>query len=103
MLPSKYRYTELTDDPNETNLWKRSDVPHDSWRCCGVTDLGRGNTTLCLMCGHQHIRYVHHMRHDAYPHIIDAGCVCAGWMEGDPVAAQDRERLLHALARRKAR
>ena len=103
VLPSKYRYTELTDDPAETNLWKRSDVPHDSWFCCGVTDLGRGSTMLCQMCGRQHIRYVHHMQHAAYPHIIDAGRVCAGWMEGDPVAAQDRERLLQAKAKRRDR
>ena len=94
VLPSKFRYKELTDDSSETNLWKRSDVPHDDWTCVGVTDRGKGNYITCEMCGKQHIRYVHHMKHPEYADVIDAGCVCAGWMEGDPEAARERERRL---------
>lgn len=94
VLPSKFRYKELTDDPNELNLWKRSDVPHDGWSCVGVTDLGRGNYITCEMCNRQQIRYVHHMNHPEYSGTIDAGCVCAGWMEGNPEAAKERDRRI---------
>lgn len=68
---------ELTDDPNETNLWKRSDVPHSGWVCTGVSDLGAPSAS-CGMCGKQIIRYVHHMRHPEYRRSVGAGCVCAG-------------------------
>lgn len=102
-LSPKYRYKDLTDDPNETNLWKRSDVPHEGWTCTDVTDLGKGNRTICSMCGEQEIRYVHHMVHPDYPNTIDAGRICAGWMEGDPDAALQRERdLKNRQKRRKA-
>ena len=66
----------------------------------GVTDLGKGNRTTCQMCGKQQIRYVHHMRHPLYPRTLNVGCVCAGWMEGNPEAAVDREKMLQAKKRR---
>lgn len=72
------------------NLWKRDDVPKTGWVCQGVTDLG-GPYGICQMCGYQIIRYVHHMFHPAYGH-IDAGCICAGKMEGNIEAAKQREQ-----------
>ncbi len=72
------------------NLWKRDDVPHDGWRCVGITDLG-SPCGVCEMCGEQIIRYVHHMEHDHY-RPLGVGCVCAGKMEGDIGAAKKRER-----------
>lgn len=72
------------------NLWKRPDVPHSGWRCTGVADLGKP-IGVCEMCGYQIIRYVHHMVHDSYPP-VDAGCVCAGRMEGNVAAAKKREQ-----------
>ncbi|MCL2665123.1 MAG: UvrD-helicase domain-containing protein [Defluviitaleaceae bacterium] len=87
----KYSARELTDDRNETNLWKRSDVPHTGWSCTDVIDLGAPNGT-CGMCGYQIIRYVHMMEHPNYPRRIGAGCVCAGGMEGDKEGAAQRER-----------
>ena len=81
------------------NLWKRDDVPHSGWVCTGVTDLG-SPCGICEMCGHQIIRYAHHMVHPQY-RPLTAGCVCAGRMEGDPEAARKRERdLKNRLSRR---
>lgn len=75
---------------NTDNLWKRDDVPHSGWQCVGITDLGTPSG-VCEMCGHQIIRYVHHMVHPNY-HSLDVGCVCAGKMEGDIEAAKKREQ-----------
>ena len=72
------------------NLWKRAAVPHSGWSCTGITDLG-APVGVCEMCGEQIIRYVHHMTHPHY-HPLGVGCVCAGKMEGDVVAARTRER-----------
>jgi DNA helicase-2/ATP-dependent DNA helicase PcrA len=74
---------------NTGDLWKRDDVPHSGWKCTGVTDLG-APVGVCEMCGHQIIRYVHHMVHPDYGP-LDVGCVCAGKMEGDIQAAKKRE------------
>ncbi len=73
------------------NLWKRDDVPHEGWRCIGVTDLG-SPCGICEMCGYQIIRYVHHMVHERYSGVLNVGCVCAGKMEGDVEGARKRER-----------
>ena len=72
------------------NLWNRPDVPHSGWICTGITDLG-SPSGICQMCGHQIIRYVHHMIHPQY-RSLGVGCVCAGKMEGDVEAARKRER-----------
>lgn len=71
------------------NLWNRDDVPKTGWICTGVTDLG-APTGVCQMCGHQIIRYVHHMAHPQYG-ALDVGCICAGKMEGDVEKAKQRE------------
>ncbi len=91
-VPEKYRNAEWlnTVDEGEENLWKRDDVPHEGWTCEAIYDLGEP-VGICRMCGHQIIRYVHVMRHPAYPRAIGAGCVCAGRMEGDAERARQRE------------
>ena len=81
------------------NLWKRDDVPKSGWVCTGVTDLGEP-IGICQMCGYQIIRYVHHMYHENYGK-IDAGCICAGKMEGNIEAAKQREQELKSKAQRK--
>ena len=102
-MPMRYRNAEWnrpSADPGETNLWKRDDVPHENWTCVDVIDLGAPVGT-CRMCSNQIIRYVHIMRHPAYPRTIGAGCVCAGRMEGNPEAARERENAFkNRLARR---
>ncbi len=72
------------------NLWKREDVPKTGWVCTGVTDLGEP-VGVCQMCGHQIIRYVHHMLHPQY-HPLDVGCICAGKTEGNIERAKQREQ-----------
>lgn len=72
------------------NLWKRDDVPKTGWVCAGVTDLGEP-VGVCEMCGHQIIRYVHHMYHPDY-RSLDVGCICAGKMEGNVDRAKKREQ-----------
>ena len=75
---------------NPENLWERDDVPKTGWKCIGVTDLGEP-IGVCEMCGHQIIRYVHHMYHKDFGS-LDVGCICAGRMEGDVEKAKRREQ-----------
>ena len=72
------------------NLWKRDDVPKSGWICTGITDLGEP-VGVCEMCGHQIIRYVHHMVHPQY-RSLGVGCICAGKMEGNIEQAKKREQ-----------
>lgn len=81
------------------NLWKRDDVPKTGWVCQGVTDLG-APVGICQMCGYQIIRYVHHMYHKDWGN-VDAGCICAGKMEGNIDAAKQRERDMKNKSQRK--
>ncbi len=71
------------------NLWNNPDVPKNGWICTGVTDLG-APVGVCQMCGHQIIRYVHHMVHNEYGR-LNVGCICAGKMEGNIEKAKQRE------------
>ena len=41
------------------------------------------------------------MHHDAYFENIEVGCICAGIMEGDILAAKEREREMKNRAKRK--
>ena len=72
------------------NLWKRDDVPKTGWVCTGITDLGEP-VGVCEMCGHQIIRYVHHMVHPNF-RSLGVGCICAGKMEGNIEQAKKREQ-----------
>ena len=81
------------------NLWKREDVPKSGWVCVGVTDLGVP-CGVCEMCGHQIIRYVHHMEHPQY-RPLGVGCICAGKMEGDIENAKKREQEFKSRQARK--
>lgn len=78
------------DDEMTENLWNNPNVPHSGWVCAGITDLG-APSGICQMCGHQIIRYVHHMIHPNY-RSLGVGCICAGKMEGDVERAKKRER-----------
>lgn len=78
------------DTADFDNLWNCDDVPKTGWVCTGVSDLG-APVGVCEMCGHQIIRYVHHMYHPHY-RSLGVGCVCAGKMEGDVEGAKQREQ-----------
>lgn len=81
------------------NLWKRDDVPKTGWVCTGVTDLGEP-VGVCEMCGHQIIRYVHHMYHPNFGS-LSVGCICAGKMEGNIEQAKKREQDFKSKESRK--
>ena len=85
--PNKPQQPNLDD---YDNLWKRDDVPKSGWVCTGITDLGEP-VGVCEMCGHQIIRYVHHMVHPNF-RSLGVGCVCAGKMEGNIEQAKKREQ-----------
>ena len=55
------------------------------------------------MCETQSIRYVHYMRHPNYGAVLGVGRVCAGHMEEDYKAAQERERQAKSIADRRTR
>lgn len=82
------------------NLWNRDDVPKTGWVCTGVTDLG-APVGVCEMCGHQIIRYVHHMDHPDF-RSLGVGCICAGKMEGNVERAKKREQDFKSKELRKA-
>jgi len=85
--------------------WSDPDVPKSGWSCAYVRDLGPGKDRhkICEMCEAIHIRFVHVMRHPAGLE-LEAGCICAGHMEGNLAAARarddDRKRAAERVARR---
>ena len=81
-------------------------APLSDWHCVYVYDMadddgGVYDLATCELCGCSKVRYVHVMRHDQYFEDIEVGCICAGIMEGDILAAKERERLMKNRAKRK--
>lgn len=64
-------------------------LPDSGWSLVAVDDLGRA-THECDYCHTEHVRYVHRLTHPAHA-AIRVGCVCAGKLTADPLAAQARE------------
>jgi hypothetical protein len=62
----------------------------ENWHCVGVTDYETDNYK-CELCGCENVRYIHRMIHDQYPDELKVGCVCAGIMEDDILAAKERD------------
>lgn len=82
--------------------WGHAGVPHRGWTCDDIEDLGEPSAT-CEMCEVQEIRYIHHMSHPRYEGTMACGCICAGHMEGDVFAAEERERRMKNAAARRRR
>ena len=82
--------------------WSQQDVPHKGWQICDFTDL-EDLVGTCEMCETQSIRYVHYMEHSDYGAVLGVGRVCAGHMEEDYKAAQERERQAKSIANRRTR
>lgn len=80
-------------------------APLSDWYCTEVIDIEEefSSTSLftCELCGCSRVRFVHVMEHDDYFESISVGCICAGIMEGDVLAAKERERLMKNRAKRK--
>lgn len=85
--------------------WSDADIPKSGWSFAYLRDLGPGKERhkICEMCEAIHIRFVHGMRHPTGLE-LEAGCVCAGHMEGDVAAARarddDRKRAAERVGRR---
>lgn len=75
-------------------------LPTSGWVCESVIDLEKAEFT-CELCGHEGIRYVHVMACDAYAGSLSVGCICAGVMEGDILAAKEREHEARKRSQRK--
>ena len=82
--------------------WSQQGVPHKGWQFCNLTDLGDLIGT-CEMCETQSIRYLHHMEHPDYDAVLGVGSVCAGHIEENYKAAQEREREAKSIAKRRMR
>jgi len=81
---------------------KRLGAPLEGWYCSGVVDYGNA-VFECELCGYPAVRYVHIMVHKEYPAQVQVGCVCAGIMEGDILAAKERDRQAKNRSARKSK
>jgi len=91
--------TEEDQLPEHTPTPKNPRLPLDGWFCNGISD-NESERETCQFCEKAQIRYVHRMRHEAWPQELRCGCICAGYMEGNYRTAKRRERdLKNALSR----
>ena len=80
--------------------WSQEGVPHKGWQFRSIEDL-EDLVGTCEMCETQSIRYVHYMEHPDYGDVLGVGSVCAGHMEEDYMAAQERERQAKSKTNRR--
>ena len=83
-------------------------APLEGWFCIQMYDVADeddspDDVTLaaCELCDCSSVRYVHVMQNHDYFEDVKVGCICAGIMEGDILAAKGRENELKNRARRK--
>lgn len=83
-------------------------APLEDWRCVDLIDMCEGDDedappafAKCDLCDCHKVRYVHVMDHPLYFEEVRVGCVCAGIMEGDVLAAKERERLMKNRSQRR--
>lgn len=70
---------------------KSWDAPLKNWNCVKLID-EEEPVFICELCGCKKVRFVHVMEHKDYFERVSVGCICAGIMEGNLMAAQERER-----------
>ena len=77
-------------------------APLEDWRCVDLIDMCEGDDedtsptfAKCDLCDCHKVRFVHVMDHPLYLEEVRVGCICAGIMEGDVLAAKERERLMN--------
>lgn len=80
---------------------KEMGAPLMDWECAEVVDHGEDNFT-CELCDCKKVRYIHVMRHDDWPDALRVGCICAGVMEGDILAAKERDAAARRRSQRKS-
>ena len=84
-------------------------APLSGWECVYMYDVvgdsydsEKAKLFTCELCDCSQVRYVQVMHHKYYFEDISVGCICAGIMEGDILAAKKREREMKNRAKRKA-
>ena len=85
-------------------IWDKQGLPHKGWTEVTIIDLGDDSEfchETCEMCGKEHIRYVHVMRHPDVDNELRVGCVCACKMTDDYENPVIRERELKNKANRR--
>lgn len=75
-------------------------APTENWWCLEVLDEEYADNT-CELCGCESVRFVHVMRNAQWFEDIKVGCICAGVMEGNVLAAVERERLARNSSKRR--
>lgn len=80
-------------------------APLEGWYCLEVIDMREDDEDAelwtCELCGCDKVRFVHVMDNPLYFEPVRVGCICAGIMEGDILAAEERERQMRNRARRR--
>ena len=78
-------------------------APLEGWQCTDLIDYSGpdGSLSTCELCGCTKVRFIHVMHHPFYFDPVEVGCVCAGVMEGDELAARERERKARNRAQRR--
>ena len=73
-------------------------APLSGWYCDYIYDVADEEEDsdhielfTCELCDCTQVRFVHVMRHDEYFETVSVGCICAGIMEGDILAARERD------------
>lgn len=77
--------------------WGDPDFPKIGWEFIGVTDK-QNLTGRCEACGAA-IRYVQHLTHVLEDYVLDAGCVCAGYLTEDAEQALTRHKAAARAAK----
>lgn len=85
---------------NRRGKWSHKDVPHKGWVCFEIEDT-EDTSQLCEMCESQSIRYIHHMRHPNYKQDLAVGCICAGHMEENLIAASIRDDFMKSRSNKR--
>lgn len=80
---------------------KELGAPLDGWTCAEVIDY-EDEGFKCELCDYPSVRYVHVMVHHEYPDELQVGCICAGVMEGNIMAAKERDAQAKRRGQRKS-
>ena len=76
------------------------DAPLSGWYCTEVMDMESDNHQ-CELCDCKKVRFIHVMTHEEFYIPLHVGCICAGIMNGDIIAAKERDRKMKNRARRR--
>lgn len=81
-------------------------APLEDWTCRQVVDTCEDEEDAvpmakCELCGCEKVRFLHVMEHQDFYEELAVGCICAAVMEGDELAAIERDRRMKNRAKRR--